>query len=192
MTRYRRRNYFIKKGFQSRFIFPFLIVSFLGLAVSVSVFVWTSYEKIDSVLYSMRIPREMMGVFFYREAVIANIAAVAVVAVMFVFTAGGLFKKVTGPLSAAQYGLRRLIEGDLRARIQLRAGDEFADFAGQINAMAKKLDEGFHHIDNHARQLEKRTRDFAWARDEENRRLLKEMMAGHVAAMEEQLKAFRK
>lgn len=192
MTMYRRKNYFIKKGFQSRFILPFLIVSFLGVVVSITFFTLISYARIDSILYSMRIPEAVMSKLFFKEALIADIAAMGIVVIMFIFTTKGIVRKVTGPLSTVQYGLRRMSEGDLLARIHLRAGDEFKDFADQINKMAEGLGGKFGQTTNHARQLDRRVRDLVWTSEDKDKQLLKEMIAGHIAAIEDQLKAFKK
>ncbi len=188
----RRRNFYIKKGFQFRFILPFLIVSFLSLVVSITFFTLIAHAKIDSVLYSMRMPETVMSALFLKEAFISNIAAVGGVVIMFIFTTRGIFRKVAGPLSSVQYGLRRLREGDLLARIHLRAGDEFNDIGARINKMAESLSYRFGHINNHARQLDRRLKELAWAPEGKDRKAIVEKIRVHVLEMEEQLRAFKK
>ena len=170
----------------------FLAVSSLAIVVSISIFMWIADRKIETVLYSMRIPATIMDAFFFRAALVANITAIGFVVIMFILTTKRLYWMVTNVLTSIQYGLRGLCEGDLRGKIYLRTGDEFKDFAEQINAMTAELNQRFSQIRRHVLQLDKRVKDLTWVSEEKDKKLLKGMLMNHITAIEDQLKTFKK
>jgi len=192
MARYKRRNYFTKKGFQSRFILGFLAVSSLAIVASISIFIWIADRKIEAVLYSMIMPAAIMDAFFFKAVLVANITAIGLVVIMFVLTAKIIYRMVINVLTSIQYGLREVQEGNLRGKIYLRAGDEFKDFAEQINAMTAELNQRFSEIRCHALQLDRRVKDLTWVSEEKDKKLLKGMLRNHITAIEDQLKTFKK
>jgi methyl-accepting chemotaxis protein len=192
MAKYKRRTYFLKKGFQGRFVLQFLIVSVTGIVLAVGVFNFLAYRKIDSLLYSMTLRPDIAGSFFLEEALYSNIIAVSVVAVMCVLTSRAVFKKIAGPLSQIRSGLHMLQKGYLGHKIFLRAGDEFSDFAEKINTMSYSLDEEFSEMKKSVSELSVALRELSWKEGEKDIKILREKIAGHILKLEHQLGTFRK
>lgn len=143
---YKRRTYYIKNSVQSKFIFRFVAISLVGGIAAVTAFNFLAYKKIDSVLYSMRLPNISPGGLLWNEMIYTNVFVVLFILVVFAFTARSLFNKVHGPLKKLTNDIKRMEEGDLSQEISLRQNDEFTDFAGDLNTMAKELNQQFSEI----------------------------------------------
>lgn len=146
MAEYRRRNYFINKAFQSRFILPFILATSLANIITVTLFIVLARNKIDSVMYSMRLPLTSAATLLSPAAFFASLVAVAAVSLLFLFAARGMYQKITGPLHQIGAGLQRITSGDLSTTITLRDKDEFKDFAGELNTMARELNRRFTNV----------------------------------------------
>ncbi len=64
-------------------------------------------------------------------------------ATVLALSVGGLYlaHRITQPLAALAAGVRRVADGDLEHRLDIRTGDEVATLADEFNAMAAKLKE---------------------------------------------------
>jgi signal transduction histidine kinase len=67
-------------------------------------------------------------------------AAVALAALLGLLTATWLIARVLRPLAVVTAAVRRFGEGDLRARANVRGGDEIASVAAEFNRMAERLE----------------------------------------------------
>ncbi len=143
---YKRRTYYIKNSAQSKFIFRFVAISLVGGIAAVTTFNFLAYKKIDSVLYSMRMPNISPSGLLWNEMVYTNIFVVLFILMVFAFTAKGLYNKVHGPLKKLTNDIKRMGEGDLSQETSLRQNDEFTDFAGDLNTMAKELNKKFSEV----------------------------------------------
>lgn len=192
MTRnYRRRNYFIKKGFQARFIARFLAVSFVGGILGVALFNFLANEKIDALLFSMRIPAVNAGNILFREAIYANGLAFAFIVFVYILTAKGVHAKMVRSLHRIRADMHGLIRGDLGARIQLSEDEEFRDLADDLNLMAGELQRRFSDIKEHFERVDASVRELR-GRPEEDEKILKERIMPQIAALEERLSEFRR
>jgi methyl-accepting chemotaxis protein len=190
--RFRRRNYFTRKDFQSRFILRFLIVSSMGSLMAVVLFNVLAYKKINGLLFSMIIPAVNTGSVLFSEALYANIVAAAFVILMFVVTAGGLYNRVVGSLFRIRVDLQRLKAGDLSSPVLLRKEEEFKDFADEINVMVVELNHRFADMKSHVRQIDTAVRDMADAPEKEDGKVLLERIMTHVAALEKEIAGLKR
>ncbi|MBI5741364.1 MAG: methyl-accepting chemotaxis protein [Nitrospirae bacterium] len=192
MTRnYRRRNYFIKKGFQSRFILRFILVSSLWSVLSIVMFNFLAYRELDNILFSMRLPSGNIGDLLFKEALYANVAALALIILTFLLTARGIHNKMTRSLFRIRVDIQRLVRGDLGSRVMLGQEDEFRDFAETLNGMAGELQRRFADIQGHLDQITWAAAELKVSTEGDNRRLYEEIRR-HAAAMEEKIREFRK
>ena len=132
---FKRRKYFVDKAVQGRFIAGFAIISVLGAFLSVFVFRYFARQRIEDILYSMRLPDSTMAHLFAREMWLTGIVGVVFVLVLFWWTAGKIFTRIHGPLQNLAGSVRRIAEGDLERKVILREKDEFQGFADELNDM---------------------------------------------------------
>ena len=142
----KRRHYFIEKRSQSKFILRFVLVSIMGAIIGVGTFNYLASKKLDSVLYAMRLPESSTGSILMNEMGYAFLVSVVFIIVAFLITAKRLFAKINGPLLKLASNIKRIGTGDLTGTVHLRKGDDFQDFAGQLNHMTSELNTRFTSI----------------------------------------------
>jgi methyl-accepting chemotaxis protein len=187
---FRRKNYFTKKGFQSRFVLPFLLTSSLANIVTVTLFVFLARNKIDSLLFSMLMPYTSAGAFLAPIAFIASMVAVVAVSLLFLWAARGMYHKIAGPLFEIRADLRKIAGGDLGTRVALRDIDEFKDFAGEINSMVASLSNRFAVLKSRAEDLARAAGALKSSPKPEESRAACQSMRGAIRALEEQIRSF--
>ena len=138
-----RKVYYIKNSAQSKFIVRFILISILGGLGAVSAFNFLAYRKIDSVLYSMRLPSISPGGLLWNEMMYTNVFVIVFTLLIFAITARGLYIKVNGPLKKMTSDISKAGHGDLRVEITLRDKDEFKEFAQELNLVFASLNGKF-------------------------------------------------
>lgn len=191
-TAFKRRNYLTKKDFQTRFMLPFLAASLLANIITVTLFIVLARNKIDSLLFSMRMPDLSAGALLSPLAFLASIAAVVALSLVFLWAARGMYGKIAGPLQQIRGHLHQIGSGDLSTRIVLRENDEFKDFAGEINAMALSLNRSFTVLQDHTAELAKAAEALRTSPPAEDAAAIRRSMATLVKDMEQQLGAFKR
>lgn len=140
---YKRKTYYIKNSAQTSFILRFVVISILGGLAAVSAFNLLSSRKIDSVLYSMRMPNVSGGGLLWNEMLYTNMFVIIFILIIFAITARGLYVRIHGPLKKMTSDIERIASGDLSFPVSLRDRDEFKDFADDLNATVDSLNKKF-------------------------------------------------
>ncbi len=137
--KYRRRNYFIKKGFQARFILRFILVIFLGIMVSSGIVYFLTSKKIEEAYYRSHIKIASTGEIVYPILFTANIITVGIIIVITIIITLLISHKIAGPLYRIEKSIHEIGEGNLSFKIYLRAKDELITLAEIFNNMMAKL-----------------------------------------------------
>jgi methyl-accepting chemotaxis protein len=188
---YKRKKYFIKKGFQSRFILRFLLVSSLWSILSIALFNFLAYKKIDTILYSMRLPAKNTGSLFLKEVLYANITALIFIVLTFLITARGIHKKIVRSLFRIRVDILRFARGDMGSRVMLSQEDEFKDFAEAFNGMALALQQRFSDIKNHLDRITESVIKLRVFSEGENQVLHQDILS-QLDELENMIKKFKK
>ena len=189
---FRRRNYFTKKDFQARFMHPFLLASLLANIITVTLFILLARNKIDSLLFSMRMSDTSAGTLLSPAAFLASIVAVVALSISFLWAARGMYHKIEGPLHQIRGHLHKIGAGDLSSRILLRESDEFRDFAGEINAMADALNRRFTDLKKQAADLAKAAALLRTSPTRSEFTAINRSMTEVIKTMEQQIGAFKR
>lgn len=183
---FKRKKYFIDKGVQGRFIAGFAIVSVLGAFLSVFVFRYLAWQRIEDMLYSMRLPDSSMAHLFTREMCLSGAVGVLFVLVLFWWTAGKIFVRIHGPLQNLVGSVRRIAGGDLERKVILREKDEFKGFADELNDMREVTRKRLVRIRGHADAIVE-----LQSKGEEGAPDLSRRLEEYLAGLEEEVKAFK-
>ena len=139
-SRVRRKNYFIKKSFQTTFALYFGSLILLEALLIAGLFfhiaqgtLTTSYNGAD-----LRIEQttRFFSVNFLLLLLITGIAVMLMGMLMFIFYS----HRIAGPLYRFQKSLQELSNGELTGRIRLRQKDQLNDLGESINRMSESLD----------------------------------------------------
>ena len=188
---FRRRNYFTKKGFQSRFMLRFIAASVLANVLTVTVFIFLARKKIDGLLFSMRLPNISTGALLSSEAFFASIVAVVSVSLLFLWVARGMYDKISGPLHQIRTDFLTISKGDLSCRVTLRDMDEFKDFAGEINTMVESLESRFAALKSSADELARFSKELRTAPNAAEDRAVTRSLMTEIGSLDQQIRAFK-
>ena len=110
---YRRRNYFIKKGLQSKFIFGFSLTVVVGFLVSWAFVYYPIDKRLSEELYRSHIKIESTGEII--SGVLLKINLIAVPFLILSAIAVGVFivRNITGPLRNFKEALENFGRADL-------------------------------------------------------------------------------
>lgn len=143
--RFRRRRYFIKKGFQSRFILWFVILIICSTtltAASIMIYYYLRYQGGDLSLrlfYMSAQSENLESTTMFRlvlpALVASNILAIIISAIF------GLFysHRMAGPVYRLEESIKSIIAGNLDFHIRLRKNDEFKELADALNELITSL-----------------------------------------------------
>lgn len=138
-----RRNYFIKKNFQTRFILRFVVTTTIWAVAAVSLFVMMAERRIEDVLYSPHINVRSAVELVMPSLLSAHLLSLILFTVLLLLAVRGLWKRLSPPLYSLKRDIMRLAAGDLVSGIALSEGDEFQDLAADLDRMRSGLRERF-------------------------------------------------
>jgi methyl-accepting chemotaxis protein len=146
--RNKRKNYFIKKGFQSK-----LTVIILLMVVIVANLVG---GIIYGVLTGNEISRYLANLFSVQSTdlllpviIISEFIAVLIVTIIGIF----ISHSMAGPIYRFEKVLNSMAEGELDFRIQLRSSDEFHELQDGINSLILVLNKNLGEIKEIAAEM---------------------------------------
>lgn len=132
---YKRRNYFIDKGTQSKFMAAFALASLLSAMAAVFIFVSLAQTKLEQTVYTMRLPETTLADLLFKEMALTTGIAVIVVTLLFSYTLKKIFSRIEGPLIECKNVIRKIKGGNLRDDEALREKGEFQAFAHTLDEM---------------------------------------------------------
>ncbi len=141
-----RKNYFIKKDFQTRFIVRFVVTTTVWAAAAVSLFALLGSRRLEEVLYSPHINIRTTTELLMPSALQAHAISLALFAAILGYAIYALWKRLSVPLYCLKKDLARVSAGDLGSGITLREGEEFRDLASDLDGMRNGLRQKFARV----------------------------------------------
>lgn len=137
--KYRRRNYFIDKKFQTNFIIKFsLIVILSSLAIGfLVIFLSRNFTTVaieNAKVLVKRTPDFIFPIMF-QTIIIVNIIAAFIVIILTLLTS----HKISGPLYRIKREIGLLKKGDLNANFKIRKKDQLQDLANSLSDLTDSL-----------------------------------------------------
>ncbi len=137
----RRRNYFIKKGFQASFIVKFcllLILACLIMSFVSYLFVGnTSTTSFENLRFTVKNTSD----FMLPILISSGITAVVLVSIATIVIVLFISHRIAGPLYRLEKSLEELGGGNLAVNVHLRQADEIKALADTLNRTMKSLKE---------------------------------------------------
>jgi methyl-accepting chemotaxis protein len=177
IPKFRRRNYFIKKGFQTRFILRFILVIFFGIIVSSGIVYFLTSKKIEEAYYRSHIKIASTGEIVYPILFTANIITVGIIIVITIIVTLLISHKIAGPLYRIEKSIHEIGEGNLSFKIYLRAKDELITLAEIFNNMIVKLRGKIERIQNAATYMDSTINQWAVIKKLDKKALSKDATA---------------
>jgi methyl-accepting chemotaxis protein len=136
---WKRRNYFIKKDLQGKYIFTFFIFVVAGSIIFTLLFSLLSSDTMTIVYddYNLRIGKTPL--MLMKEILSAQWIFIVAGGLLVVMLSMFLTHRFAGPIFRFEKSVEEMTKGNLNFRIYLRAKDEGKDLAEKINILIDML-----------------------------------------------------
>jgi methyl-accepting chemotaxis protein len=149
----RRRNYFIKKKFQLKFVYSFLVLLTLEASLIIGLFSYISRNTITAGYSNSILTIEHTAKFFFTQFLfIVFIVGIGItLAAMVIFIL--LSHRIAGPLYRFEKTLNEISAGNLAKRINLRKNDQLNELQEALNSLLVSFDERLGRTKNNLSEL---------------------------------------
>jgi methyl-accepting chemotaxis protein len=130
----KRRQVFVQKDFQSKFILKFCLVLLTGIIISIGLLFLFSKNTLTSSFEQSRLVIKNTASAILPSVFLSHLIALVLITLLTIVVTLLISHKLAGPLFRFQKELREIGEGNLTQVIKLRKND-------QVKAMADSLDQ---------------------------------------------------
>lgn len=136
----KRRNYFIKKGFQLNFVYKFILLLLIEALLIAGLFMYISTDTLTTGYADSRLTIDRTWKFFLVPSLhIVLIVAIGTALIgLFLFIL--LSHRIAGPLYRFEADLKVMASGDLTKRINVRKTDQLSALKDDLNDFVGGID----------------------------------------------------
>jgi methyl-accepting chemotaxis protein len=145
---FQRRNYFINKEFQGRYIFNYFILATIGSLLFIGVFSFFSSNTLSIVYDNYHLQLGVTPGILFKKILSTQWLFLVFGGGMVIVVTMFLTHRVAGPFYRFEKTLDEMIEGDISSQIFLRQKDEGKALAQKINAFNYVLGDKLAVIEN--------------------------------------------
>lgn len=149
----KRRQYYIDKKFQSRFMLRFCLIILVGGCLSVALTMFFSQGTLTSTYDGSQLVIEKTSWAIMPSVIITTIITTAIISIVAIFVMLFVSHKIAGPMFRFESDLKNIAEGNLKKKIRLRDGDQFSGMVGSLNEMVENLNGKVTEMHNDLGQL---------------------------------------
>jgi methyl-accepting chemotaxis protein len=128
-------NLSVERPLQIRLIMKILLISFLSILIVGGGFYFYTDQKIGSTYQMAHIKMSTFRDYLFPVILVFVAIAAFITSLLAIFLPG----RIAGPIYRTKKEMKRLGEGDLRASLAFRPGDELKDLATSFNLMVEAL-----------------------------------------------------
>lgn len=138
-NRNRRRQYFIMKDYQTRFILRFAVITMIWSAAAAFLFAWLAGKRLEETMFSSHVNVTSASQVLLPSALHAEGLALVFYSLLLTYAIHDLGKRLSAPLFMLKRDIARIGEGDLVTIVALRPEDEFQELASEVERMRREL-----------------------------------------------------
>jgi len=153
---HRRKNYFIEKNFQAKFILRFCILLFAGGLLTIgTLYILATQSTTVSVINSRIVAKTTSD--FILPILIQTVIVVTVILILAAIALTLLVShKIAGPLYRFKKAMQALEIGDFSADFRLRRSDQLQDLSAAFNSMIQNIRQGHEQLKNSFNSLKEK------------------------------------
>jgi len=136
---WKRRNYFIKKDLQGKYIFSFFLFVVAGSIIFTLIFSLLSSNTLTIVYDNYKLQIGKTPLILMKEILSAQWIFIVAGGFMVVILSMFLTHRFAGPIFRFEKSIEEMTKGNLNFRIYLRAKDEGKELAEKINILIDML-----------------------------------------------------
>jgi methyl-accepting chemotaxis protein len=137
--KYRRRNYYIDKDFQTKFILKFCSLVAFGSALTVALIYWSAQRSTTVGIVHGRVAVHTTAEYLLPLLLQTVFAVLMVVSLVTIVMTLVISHRISGPLYRLKAMLGQLGEGDLSSVMRLREHDQLQQVAVVYNEAVEKI-----------------------------------------------------
>ena len=131
----KRKNYFVKKDFQVRFILKFCLLLFIGVILSTGLLFLFSQDSLTSSFQQSRLEIKNTSIAILPSVMYTNLITLGLITLGTIIVTLLVSHKIAGPLFRFEKELDAISTGDLTKRVVLREKDQGKEMAETLNVM---------------------------------------------------------
>ena len=135
----KRRQVYIKKNFQTKFILKFILVLILGGAISIGLTLLNTKGTLTSSFSNSKLVIENTSIAIMPQVIFTTLITTGIVGILVTLVTLLVSHKIAGPIVRFEKDIDRVAKGDLKTRINIRKGDQFQEIAESLNIMIYDL-----------------------------------------------------
>lgn len=135
----RRRNYFIKKEFQRRFIMKFCLLVILGALISGIIIYAMSLSTVTTSFENSRLTIKSTADYVLPAVFLSSVIVIILTGLATIMITLFTSHKIAGPLYRIEKDVGEIVAGNLKIRFNLRKDDEIKPLAAALDTMVKVL-----------------------------------------------------
>jgi methyl-accepting chemotaxis protein len=135
----KRKNYFIKKKFQTGFIIKFSLLAIAGSAVSGLIIYLLSRNTVTTAFVNSRLTIKSTADFILPAVLLSCVAVVIVIGLAAIGLTLFVSHKIAGPLYRIEKDIEEVAACNLNVRFGLRKTDELKAMAACLDKMVQNL-----------------------------------------------------
>jgi len=149
----KRRQYFVQKDFQSKFILKFCMVLITGIIISIGLLFLFSKNTLTSSFEQSRLVIENTASAILPSVFLSHLIALVLIILLTIVVTLLVSHKLAGPLFRFQKELREIGEGNLTQSIKLRKNDQVKVIADCLDQMRVNLQKKILDIKEEVEQI---------------------------------------
>ena len=135
----RRKNYFINKRFQGKFILKFCGLVILGSFISGIVLYLFSRDTLTTTFVNSRLSILSTADYIIPGLIASSLVAIILISIAAAIVVMYLSHRIAGPLFNIERSVQKIGKGDLNLKVKLRSTDELIKLADCFNEMTENL-----------------------------------------------------
>jgi methyl-accepting chemotaxis protein len=140
----RRRNYFIEKSFQTKFILKFCTLVVLGGLATIGILYYMGMRSTTVAIVNSSVVVKSTADFLLPILIQTAVIVMVMVGIATILVTLFVSHKIAGPMFRLKKAMHAVGEGDL-SEIKLRELDQLQDIAQSFNSMVRRLKERSGH-----------------------------------------------
>ena len=137
--KYKRRNYFIDRKFQTKFILKFCMLTALTSLLAAALIIYLSQDSttvaIENTKVTVKTTADFILPIIANTTILVFFASAIAVMLLTIFTS----HKIAGPLYRIKKEIEAFTAGDLKRTFQIRGTDQLQDLASSLSIMGNSL-----------------------------------------------------
>ena len=138
-TAIKRRQYYINKDFQTRFIIKFVLILVAGGLLTVGLTFLNTQDTLTAVYANSKLTIQNTALAIMPSVGFTTIITTLALGLVVIVVTLLVSHKIAGPMFRFEKDITRIAQGDLKSRIRIRKGDQFQELAESLNYMIQSL-----------------------------------------------------